>query len=201
MSTQPYMTLPEVADRPFYDAVLAAIGAPSTPNTLMAMYAWRQAEGAQATYNPFNTTKQVEGSTRYGTSTAGKGGVQNYRTPQEGVDATVLTLTNGLYDHMIEALRLDKTPEEFTDALTNSKWGTGELARAVVDMYRRGKFETKPIATVPGAPSIASLASTAPPVAEIFKTETGGFNYWWLVAGAAAIAGVSIMVWHFNRED
>ena len=199
MSTAAYMTVPEVEEKPFYEAILINIGAPVTPNTLMAFYAWRQAESGKATYNPFNTTKQIEGSSRYGTNTAGKGGVQNYLTPADGLHATLLTLQNGLYDDMLDILRRDGTPEEFADAVGASRWGTGTLVREVVDMYRRGKFETKPIYTVPGAPPISSLTAPAT-VSEIFKTETGEFNWWWLVAGAALVGG-GVAIYYYTREN
>jgi hypothetical protein len=184
------LTLPDTADRPFFEAVLRGIGAPVTGNTLASLYAWRQAEGGKAAYNPFNTTWKLPGSTRYGTNTHG---VQNYTSPQQGVEATVKTLLGSKYTGIVKALREDRRPEEVAAAIIASPWGTKDLLTRVVAMFRSGRMVVNPLATVSGAPSIASLTpapvvtSTAseprrqPPVRRRSKVAL------WIAAGGVAV--------------
>jgi hypothetical protein len=111
------VALPEVADKPFYEAILRGLEAPVTANTLALMYAWRQTEGGKAAYNPWNTTLKLPGSTLYGTN---KAGVQNYTSPQQGVDATVRTMLLSRYASVIQLLRADATPVDVANAIIAS---------------------------------------------------------------------------------
>lgn len=152
------IALPEIADKPFYEAILRGIGAPVTGNTLALIYAWRQTEGGKASYNPFNTTLKLPGSTRYKTNVAN---VQNYLTPQDGVTATVRTMLLSHYTSIINLLRADATPLDVANAIIASPWGTKGLLLDVLRMYGRGKVVVNPIGTVEGAPPISSLAAPA----------------------------------------
>jgi hypothetical protein len=182
------LTLPEVADRPFYEAVLRAIGAPVTGNTLAVIYAWRQTEGGKATYNPFNTTWKKPGSTAYNTV-----GVQNYAIPQDGVDATVKTLVLPRYTDIVRLLQNDTPPREVVDAITKSAWGTKDLLVRVLTMYEKGRIVVAPITTVPGAPAISSL-TPAPPAAKKprVRVEREPTN-WWLIGGIV-VAGLALVL-------
>ena len=84
----------------FYTDVLKKLGAKPTPGNLVFIYAWRQAEGANATYNPWNSTQHLGGSTNYNTIP-----VQNYLTYNDGITASVKTLTNGHYSNIIKAFK------------------------------------------------------------------------------------------------
>ena len=178
--------LPLLPDTPFYAAVLRGIGAPVTGNTLALLYAWRQAEGASATYNPFNTTLKRPGSTLFGKNPHG---VQNYRLPGDGVDATVRTLL--AYPDIVAALVADKPAADVARVITASRWGTGPLLLDVVAMFGRGRFVVAPIATVPGAPPIASLtpaaAASAPPRKPAPPPFLSGWRVWALGAAAAIV--------------
>jgi hypothetical protein len=146
------------ADDPFYRALLRGIGGSPTPATLQFLYAWRQAEGGTARYNPFNTTQRMPGSSAYNTV-----GVQHYPDPQTGVNATVKTILNGRYANLVAALRAGTSSRAMVQALAASPWGTGDLARRVLAGYEAGATVKAPaIATASGATAIASLDAFAP---------------------------------------
>jgi len=120
-------------DIEFYKAVLTGIGAPITNNNLLYLYAWRQAEGGSAAFNPFNTTQKALGATNYN-----KVGVKNYTSAEQGINATVKTLLNGKYSGIISSLKADAEPSQTVEALVASPWGTRELAREVISRYESG---------------------------------------------------------------
>jgi hypothetical protein len=189
------VTLPETTDGPFYAAILRGIGAPVTGNTLALIYAWRQTEGGKATYNPFNTTLKKPGSTLYAKNTHG---VQNYATPQDGVDATVTTMLHPRYADIMALLRANADPTTTAKAIIASKWGTGKLLLDVLAMYARGRVVLPAIATVPGAPAISTLDApppAAPPAKKSRRAAPPPKPTNWLLWGgiAAAIAAVALL--------
>lgn len=122
----------------FYRAVLTGIGAPVTDNNLVYLYAWRQSEGGSAAFNPFNTTQKGEGATNYN-----RVGVKNYTSAEQGIEATIKTITNGRYNSIINSLKMDKPPMETAEALVASPWGTGGLIKKVISGYEAG-YSLKP---------------------------------------------------------
>lgn len=190
--------IPSLADQPFYEAILRGIGAPVTSNTLASLYAWRQTEGGNATYNPFNTTHKLEGSTLYAGSSHG---VQNYPTPQAGLEATLKTLQNGRYDSIIAALQLNATPETFANAVIGSPWGTGNLLKDVVAMFRRGKVVVAKLAEIPGGIPLTTLAEGRPPEANALILKEKERNYWWILPVAASAVTVGVVVWSLRRRS
>jgi hypothetical protein len=123
------ITEPSSQDKDFYNKVLTNLGAPVSKQNLLFFYAWRQAEGAKSTYNPFNTTQPKEGSTLWNclSKKGGKcvGGVRNYKTKQDGIDATVKTITNGNYKCIVDGLKSDKGASKIAECSDLKKWGTG----------------------------------------------------------------------------
>jgi hypothetical protein len=123
------ITEPSSQDKDFYNKVLTKLGAPVSNQNLLFFYAWRQAEGAKSTYNPFNTTQPKEGSTLWNclNKKGGKcvGGVRNYKTKQDGIDATVKTITNGNYKCIVDGLKSDKGAAKIAECSDLKKWGTG----------------------------------------------------------------------------
>jgi hypothetical protein len=110
------------------------------------MYAWRQAEGGKAKNNPFNTTYELPGATNYNSI-----GVKNYKSTEDGVEATCKTLIQGKnkygYDKIIDGLRNDVGLSKLSDAVINSKWGTKDLLRKVSRGYAMGNSpKPQPIA-------------------------------------------------------
>ena len=73
------VALTSAEDEEFYKAILTSLGANVTPEKMTFLKAWRQAEGARAKNNPFNTTKSMpeDGVTSYNSV-----GVKNYPTRQ-----------------------------------------------------------------------------------------------------------------------
>jgi len=123
MTTQP--TLPEkVTPLAFADAILKAIGAPITKANETVLVAWEGQEGGHwnntRTYNPLNTTFKEPGAT-YG---GAQGNIAAYTSWEQGLDATVRTLTNGRYANIVADLRGNAAPSTTAHAITSSPWGT-----------------------------------------------------------------------------
>ena len=125
------------SDDDFYKSVLKCLGAEPTKSNMLFMYAWRQAEGGGAKNNPFNTTQKMEGATNYN-----KIGVKNYRTPEDGIQATCKTLINGRnkygYDKIIDGLKNNVGLSKLSDAVVSSKWGTKDLLTRITKDYIAG---------------------------------------------------------------
>ncbi len=132
----------DLEDKNFYAKLLENLGAPITEENMKFMYAWRQAEGKGGTYNPFNTTWDLPGST-----TMNSAGVRNYKTIEDGLTATVKTLKNGRYDCIVNGLKNDIGASNIARCESLKTWGTGDLVAKVVSSYNSGS-----------SPKIASLA-------------------------------------------
>jgi hypothetical protein len=112
---------PDTSDVDFYSEILQNIGAPVSDENLKFFYAWRQAEGATAAFNPFNTTQPMPGATKYNSV-----GVRNYKSAEDGIAATVKTLTNGRYPEILSKLKSDAGAVEIANSISDLKtWGTG----------------------------------------------------------------------------
>lgn len=133
---------PSDEDEKFYKKVLERIDAPATKENLAFLYSWRQAEGAKATYNPFNTTQEMSDSTFWNclkkSGDKCVGGVRNYKTEKDGIDATVKTLTNGRYDCIVNGLRKNKGAKEISKCSSLDVWGTKDGVLRVLD---QGKID------------------------------------------------------------
>ena len=107
----------------FLKDVLRGLGIPN-PNESQISFikAWRQHEGARATFNPFNTMQPAENTTNYLPN-----GVKNYASREQGLKATLDTLNNGLYNKVIEAIKNIKVDEDINKAMiavNESPWGS-----------------------------------------------------------------------------
>lgn len=129
-------------DNEFYKTLLTALQAPVTQENMKFLFAWRQAEGKGGTYNPFNTTWDIPGSTVMNSA-----GVRNYKSAQDGLVATIKTLKNGRYNCILSGLRNDLGADRIAQCESLKTWGTGELVAKVVSGYNAG-----------ASPKIASLA-------------------------------------------
>ncbi|MGH3094715.1 MAG: M15 family metallopeptidase [Streptosporangiales bacterium] len=108
----------------FYEQVLVGVKAPVTGSHITTLAAWHQAEGGSATWNPFNTTQPAPGATQYNSV-----GVKNYPSQQVGIRATIETLTNGNYSHILEALRAQSVDiHAVAGAVDGSVWGTKHMS-------------------------------------------------------------------------
>ena len=104
----------------FYVDVLRALGMPATANRLRFMRAWRQAEGAEATWNPWNTTWARGRASRYNSV-----GVGNYATRADGLAASAGTLRLRYYTDLRARLARDDAPELVALSPDLRTWGTG----------------------------------------------------------------------------
>jgi hypothetical protein len=120
-------------DDEFYQKVLSCVGAKPTKDNMSFMYAWRQAEGGKASNNPFNTTHKMPGSTTYNSHN-----VQNYKSSEDGIQATCKTLNNGRYTDIVNGLKNDVGLFELSRMKGLKTWGTGELLAKVADGYLKG---------------------------------------------------------------
>jgi cell wall-associated NlpC family hydrolase len=148
------MATPGVGD--WRERILVGVGVKPTAENLRFFDAWARAEGGTATNNPFNTTQKMPGSTFYN-QLGGGIGVQNYQTPQVGIDATVNTLTNGRYGNIIGALRKGDSAMRAAQALANSPWGTGALTMKVLGS--NAPAATAPPQTPTGGAPVPQLAT------------------------------------------
>jgi len=112
--------LPEGDADAFYGDVLFVLGMPATANRLRFMRAWRQAEGAEASWNPFNTTWSRGRASRYNSV-----GVGNYATRADGLAATSGTLRLRYYTDLRARLARDDAPELVALSPDLRTWGTG----------------------------------------------------------------------------
>lgn len=116
----------------FARTVLNRLGIHPTDANVQAMIGWERAEGGHwnntARYNPFNTTLDMPGSGDTGT----QGNISIYRNWEQGVQATVKTLSNGLYAPILQALK-HGSPTDVAGAIDSSPWGThGSYIRDVI---------------------------------------------------------------------
>jgi hypothetical protein len=113
--------------------ILKGIGI-SSPNQsqLNFMVKWRQVEAAKAAWNPFNTTYDMSDGPSGGSSLIfNDHKVRNYSTRENGVRATINTLTKGNikygYDKIVTAIKSIKSDVDIDNAMravNNSSWGT-----------------------------------------------------------------------------
>ena len=107
---------------------LTKLGAPLTASNLQAITAWEQAEGTKAAFNPLATTQ----SGFAGETTFNSVGVKNYTSYQDGLDANVKVITNGLYTNILAALNQGTSAQAVAQAVANSPWGTGKGVERVL---------------------------------------------------------------------
>jgi hypothetical protein len=108
---------------------LTKLGAPITATNVQAITAWEQAEGTKAAYNPLATTQGgFAGETQFNSV-----GVKNYVSYQDGLDANVKVINNGLYPNILAALQQGNDAMAVAKAITASPWGTGSGVERVLN--------------------------------------------------------------------
>ena len=105
-------------------AFLKRLGMPMTADNVAAVMAWEMAEGGHwyntAYYNPLNTTQSMPGATIFNSV-----GVKAYKSWLQGLEASVITINNGLYGGILAALRAGNDGQAVAAAVAASPWGTG----------------------------------------------------------------------------
>ena len=133
----------------FTTGVFNRMHIPINANTRQAMSDWMRAEGGPSD-NPLNTT--------LGQGGAQGSAIKGYGSVQAGIDATVKTLKNGLYNPVIDAFRASD-PAAVRRAVVQSPWSGSHYANTD---YRAGaKFPSVPTGGAAPAPS-TSAAPSAP---------------------------------------
>ena len=131
------ITEPSNDDIKFYKKILEKLDAPNTKENLAFFYAWRQAEGAKSAFNPFNTTQEMDNSTFMNCLKKKDnkciGGVRNYKSEKDGIDATVKTLKNGRYDCIVNGLQKNKGSKDIAKCSSLDTWGTKDGILRVLD--------------------------------------------------------------------
>jgi hypothetical protein len=122
--------LPEADADAFYADVLLVLGMPATANRLRFMRAWRQAEGAEASWNPWNTTWARGRVSKYNTV-----GVGNYATRADGLLASSGTLRLRYYTDLRARLARDDAPELVALSPDLRTWGTGAGVSRVLSAF------------------------------------------------------------------
>lgn len=112
----------------FAQDLLAGIGAPDTPENERVISAWMRAEGGADHNNPLNTTQDAPGASNFNDV-----GVKTYTSYEQGVQATVQTLLNGMYGNIIDTLRKGSDANAVADAIAASPWGTGGLVKKIIE--------------------------------------------------------------------
>jgi peptidoglycan hydrolase CwlO-like protein len=109
-------------------ALLVAMRFPVTADNIAAITAWEMAEGGHwyntAYYNPLNTTQSMPGATVFNSV-----GVKAYTSWKQGLEATMITLKNGYYGGILDALKRGNDSEAVARAVGASPWGTGDFSR------------------------------------------------------------------------
>jgi len=108
-------------------ALLKSLGMPMTADNVAAVVAWEMAEGGHwyntAYYNPLNTTQSMPGATVFNSV-----GVKAYTSWAQGLKATVITVHNGYYGGILEAMSRGNDAQAVADAVAASPWGTGSFS-------------------------------------------------------------------------
>lgn len=101
-------------------------GQKNDTNSIPMLRKWQEFEGGNAEWNPLNTKEDWTDATEYNSV-----GVKNYRTQEDGINATVATLHNGHYSGICTALANDSPMEVWTREPIPTEidtWGTHGLA-------------------------------------------------------------------------
>jgi hypothetical protein len=108
----------------FARELLGRLGAPVTNGNVRALVSWMAAEGGHwantARFNPLNTTQAMPGDAGSMNSV----GVRVFTSWQQGLAATVKTLENGNYGHILSALKQGSNPGAVLNAVVASPWST-----------------------------------------------------------------------------
>jgi murein DD-endopeptidase MepM/ murein hydrolase activator NlpD len=113
-------------DQEFAKALLTKAGITISDSNVSALTTWMHWEGGTAnnSFNPLNTTLPMPGSSKFNSI-----GVQSYGSLDQGVQATLDTLTGNQadargYTNILNDLRNNASLKQVTNDINSSKWGT-----------------------------------------------------------------------------
>lgn len=104
--------------------LLNALGnAQPSLETVAFVVAWQAGENTSAAFNPLATTQSADGATCFN-YLSGRCGVRNYTSREQGLQATIETITNGFYPNILQGLQTNQ-PELALNDGELGVWGTG----------------------------------------------------------------------------
>lgn len=118
------------SQRQWAQDLLTRLGAPASSSNVDAITTWMAHEGGHwknsATYNPLNTKYAEPGST------TNKNGIRRYTSWDQGLEATVQTLTGNKasargYSAIVDALKSGAPTSDILNIINNSAWVTGNV--------------------------------------------------------------------------
>ena len=117
---------------------LQAIGAPASSSNLTAMTTWMAHEGGLNHNNPLNTTLDMPGASLWNTQ-----GVKTYTSTQQGVDATIATLTGKSadargYTQILKDLKTNAEISTTLSDISNSAWVSGKTGQRSYNGFQKG---------------------------------------------------------------
>lgn len=128
---------------------LTKTGKPVTDSNLKALTTWMNAEGKgwstslnRATYNPLNTTLDRPGAISFNAP-----GVKAYTSPEQGMEATIATLTGKSaeargYTAIMNALTTGTSTQDVLKAIDNSAWRSGSVNKGGYNFPTKGGGST-----------------------------------------------------------
>jgi hypothetical protein len=127
-------TGPDMSKNEWAKALITKLGGSATEANTSAVISWMAQEGGHwnnsAGYNPLNTTRKMPGAKLMDGGPGRDHGVKHYTSWQQGLEATVLTLTEKAqergYDKIVNSIISGKDQNRIMDAVHASKWGTGK---------------------------------------------------------------------------
>jgi hypothetical protein len=134
--------------------LLSALGAPATDSNIAALTTWAAHEGGHwknsANYNPLNTTLDMGGS-----ESMNSVGVKRYTSWDQGIQATVNTLTGASadargYSAIVNALKNGGDTSSILSAISNSAWVTGKTGQNSYKGFSGGGSPSSTGATMSG---------------------------------------------------
>lgn len=180
----------------FAKALLRRLGLPVTDNNVAALVAFQAQEGGHmhnaAAFNPMNTTWKMPGSST-GSGLAKNIGVQAYASWDQGIEATAKTLSNGLYNDILNSLRRSASPDETLRAVGASKWGCticGKTSASLLQSYGSQLF--------PGGGGLFDTGERA--IKELFTPSPRTLKIGAGVALGALAIGGAVLIVYFARS-
>lgn len=148
--------------------LLAALGAPATDSNINALTTWQSREGGHwnnsASFNPLNTTLDMGGS-----ESMNGVGVKRYTSWEQGIQATVNTLTGAKadargYSDIVNALRSGASTDAVLSAISNSAWVSGKTGQNSYGGFKGGGTPGSPgLPTQHAGPANTSSVSVVTP--------------------------------------
>lgn len=156
----------------FAKALITGLGGTPTAKSIQNVLMWEGKEGGNwhntAKFNPLNTSYQEKGSTNFNTSKYGSG-VQSYLSWQQGIDASIKTLTGkdaqsrGYTDIVKSLVGGGASNADFLKLMQASSWDAGRYT-GVGGSSSSSSRSTK-TSIVAATPSTSTVTPTTDPTA------------------------------------